>query len=265
MQATSRTLLRTISLSTPGVTNPAHARALRELSALVVAFGYATMHRLRDEPGVHHPELAALLPPSIHKAYAAAPTPTGPATLPGGVAHSNASEPERATAALNVPDEVEAARWSPRAGEVPSNLPLFLLRAAQASVLATKVGDAQLDAAVYGATAGALQAFTEQLTALERIRDTPIPLVLQLHLQLLLLFFVGAVPLQLVGSLGVLAIPATAMACVVYYGIDKSAEEMSDPFGTEPNDLPVARYCQDMEREARELGLVLPGLDKKDL
>ncbi len=41
---------------------------------------------------------------------------------------------------------------------------------------------------------------------------------------------------------------------------------MSDPFGTEANDLPVARFCQDVEREARELGLVLlSGSDKKDL
>lgn len=169
IQATSRTLLRTLSLSAPTVTNPAQARALRELSSLVVAFGYATMHRLRDQPGIDHPELAALLPPSIVHAYAAAPAPP---TLPGGVEHSNASEPERATAALNLPDEVERARWSPRAGEVPSNLPLFLLRAAQASLMATRVGEAQLDGGVYGATTAALQAFTEQLTALERIRDS---------------------------------------------------------------------------------------------
>lgn len=52
----------------------------------------------------------------------------------------------------------------------------------------------------------------------------------------------------------------------MYYGIDKSAEELSDPHGTDPNDLPVARFCQDIEREARELGLVLlSGSDKKDL
>ena len=319
VQSTSRTLLRTLSLSAPATTHPAQARALRELSSLVVAFGYATMHRLRDQPGVQHAELAALLPPSILNAYAAAPTPSL-ATLPGGVEHSNASEPERATAALNLPDEVEKAQWSTRAGEVPSNLPLFLLRAAHASLAATKVGEVQLDAGVYGATTGALQAFTEQLTALERIRDSKsrlrnvhkrVPKLILLPLALSQLLsrssfsctsscsssFSSApsrsswsarsasspspllrkclIPNCIANCLcssrasapaNPLRATSRRMACIVYYGIDKSAEEMSDPFGTEPNDLPVARFCQDVEREARELGLVLlSGSDKKDL
>ena len=39
----------------------------------------------------------------------------------------------------------------------------------------------------------------------------------------------------------------------VFFGIDRAAEELSDPFGVEPNDLPVARFCADLHREYLEM------------
>lgn len=53
------------------------------------------------------------------------------------------------------------------------------------------------------------------------------------HLQLLLFVYVGSVPLQLVRTLGFWSIPATAIAALVFYGVDRAAEELSDPFGEE--------------------------------
>lgn len=85
------------------------------------------------------------------------------------------------------------------------------------------------------------------------LTTAPIPLILQIHLQLLLLVYVGAVPLQLVRTIGVWCIPATAISAAVFFGIDRAAEELSDPFGEEPNDLPVGRFCADLHREYLEM------------
>lgn len=61
----------------------------------------------------------------------------------------------------------------------------------------------------------------------------PIPLILNIHLQLLLFVYVAAVPLQLVKTLGWVSIPATSIAAAVFFGLDRASEELSDPFGTE--------------------------------
>lgn len=69
------------------------------------------------------------------------------------------------------------------------------------------------------------------------------------HLQALLFVYVGAVPLQLVRTLGIWCVPATAIACAVFYGVDRAAEELSDPFGTERESLRSAwSYCCTIER-----------------
>lgn len=233
-------------MSAPTLVSPAQQTAVRELAALTVAFSWATMHRLRDEPGVAgRPELAGLLPPSIVAAYSSKPALS---TLPeGGVEHSSASEPERAQAALNIPEENVVEQGAK--GAPPQNLPLFIVRAMHAALLQSSAGEAKIDPAAYSTALGAMQQFTDQLTALERIRDSelstslrpshprlrtpphrqqelrltrfhsphaaPIPMVLQIHLQLLLLVFVASVPLQLVGSLGFFSIPCTAIAAIV--------------------------------------------------
>lgn len=62
------------------------------------------------------------------------------------------------------------------------------------------------------------------------------------HLQALLFIYVGAVPLQLVRSLGIWCVPATVIACAVFFGVDRAAEELSDPFGTERESRSPSSY-----------------------
>ncbi|GAA5981764.1 hypothetical protein JCM10908_004600 [Rhodotorula pacifica] len=274
IQATTRNLIRTLVFALPPPSSSPHdaqrSAAIKELCSLVCAFPFAVMYRLRDQPGIEHAELRDLLPSSLVDSYRATPLDVRdrpPASQKSGsfvVQHSSAPEEERAIAGLNAPPSKE--RFFPHAlptGE-PTNLPLSLIRAMQAYLAAwheTKLPSRDspsettsvLDGVTYGACNNALKDFTDSLTALERIRDTPIPLILQIHLQLLLLVYVGAVPLQLVRTIGIWCIPATAISAAVFFGIDRAAEELSDPFGVEPNDLPVGRFCADLHREYLEM------------
>ncbi|BGP16009.1 hypothetical protein JCM10213_005440 [Rhodosporidiobolus nylandii] len=276
IQSTTRTFIRLLIFSLPP---PSHApstgdtqrdRALRELCSLVCAFPFACMYRLRDEPGVQHAELRALLPPALLEAYRSTPASaraSRPPSLDSStsfVESSSASEHDRAIAGLNAPPSQE--RYHPRAlpnGE-PSNLPLSLIRATHAYLnafhetpMATKDAPSAetpaIDGATWAACVGALKEWSDQLTSLERIRDTPIPLILNIHFQFLLFVYLAAVPLQLVKTIGIWTIPATAIAATVFVGIDAAAEELSDPFGDQPNDLPIARFCADLYREYREM------------
>lgn len=161
---------------------------VQELCSLVCAFPFACMYRLRDQPGVSHPELRHLLPEPLVEAFRSTPIedrrPTiGSTGSSSYVEHSTATEEERAISGLNAPPS--RARFIPFAlpsGE-PSNLPLSLIRATHAYLnsyhstpMATKGQPSDsspaIDAVTFGTCIGYLKEFSDQLTSLERIRDS---------------------------------------------------------------------------------------------
>lgn len=169
--------------------NPAQSRAMNDLAQTVVAFSWATMFRLRDLPGVDHPELRALLPSSLLEAYSDIPTLPGRRASVDGegkVAHSLASESTRALEALNTEPSPRQTRQKHRIAKLPAsatNLPLGLIRvmnawlnefhtAKLASAGAPDADTPIIDDATYSAGINSLNQFTDQLTALERIRDS---------------------------------------------------------------------------------------------
>ncbi|KAK4702832.1 ion channel-forming bestrophin family protein, partial [Phenoliferia sp. Uapishka_3] len=177
IQSTSRNTLRLLLFALPSSTSSqptsSASSGINELCSLICAFSIATLHHLRDQSGINYPDLQSLLPPSFLSVYA-----------PSTAGHAHLKR------------------------EVPQNLPLVIVSNMHQRLNNLKAEDL-IDAGTCGASQSALNSFTEQLTALERIRDTPIPAVLEIHLQLLLLVYIGAVPLQLVKSLGIWSIPAT--------------------------------------------------------
>ncbi|KAI5479148.1 hypothetical protein MNV49_004008 [Pseudohyphozyma bogoriensis] len=253
IQSTARTTLRLLvfSLPPPSPTNTRQSAAVHELCSIVCAFSYATMEHLRDRPGVSSPQLRALLPADLLDAYELTPEKVRRnASFDKAVHHSSASEGARAVAGLNLPtSSARAYPWALASG-APTNLPLSLIRTMHAYLNAFHSTPAAseaslnpdtpaLDAPTWASCLGSLKEFTDQLTALERVRDTPIPLILSIQ--------------QLVKNMGFFSIPATAVAAIVFYGVDRAGEELSDPFGTEPNDLPLERFCTDIHREYLEL------------
>ncbi|MGK3965187.1 bestrophin family protein [Sorangium sp. So ce118] len=82
----------------------------------------------------------------------------------------------------------------------------------------------------------------------ERILKTPTPLGYVLLLRRGVALYLATLPLALVNSLGFMTPIVTMMVAYPVLMIEALGEELDDPFGHEPNDLPLTRVCDTIER-----------------
>lgn len=87
----------------------------------------------------------------------------------------------------------------------------------------------------------------------ERIHKTPIPFVYAAHIKHLLLLYLGTLPIVLVEKLGYSAPIAVAIMTFGLLGIQEAGLEIEDPFGTDPNDLPLDDICATIARDVHAL------------
>jgi putative membrane protein len=105
-----------------------------------------------------------------------------------------------------------------------------------------------------------LRAMDANLTALiaalggcERIRRTPVPFAYAQHIKLFMVLFCYTVPFALVDALGPYTAIASGALSFALFGIDEIGVEIEDPFGTDPNDLPMERIGDTVEASTREI------------
>ncbi|MCS7227112.1 MAG: hypothetical protein NZ821_09000 [Gloeomargarita sp. SKYB31] len=98
-----------------------------------------------------------------------------------------------------------------------------------------------------------LSELVDALGICERILRTPQPLAYSVHLRHLLILYCLSFPFRLVSQLGWGVIPATAIAAFVVLGIEEIALEIENPFGNDPNDLPLEQICQVIQRDLEAL------------
>jgi putative membrane protein len=91
------------------------------------------------------------------------------------------------------------------------------------------------------------------LGACERILKTPVPLIYTIALKTLLIAYFLIVPLGLVESLGWETGPAMAFVGLMFLTINEVGSEIEEPFGPDPNDLPLDFICQTIERNIEDL------------
>lgn len=93
----------------------------------------------------------------------------------------------------------------------------------------------------------------DQITMLigdsQRILDTPLPKAYSIHLRHLLLIYCFALPFQFVQPLDWLTIPSVGIISFALLGIEDIGEEIENPFGYDRNDLPLDKFCQDLQAE----------------
>jgi ion channel-forming bestrophin family protein len=82
------------------------------------------------------------------------------------------------------------------------------------------------------------------LGACERILKTPIPLAYVIHLKQLLLIYCLLLPFQLVAELHWYTGLFVALIAFTLFGIEAIGIEIENPFGEDPNDLPLDGICQ---------------------
>lgn len=87
----------------------------------------------------------------------------------------------------------------------------------------------------------------------ERILKTPLPLAYAIKLRQLLLIYCMLLPFELVGGLGWWTGPILSFICLVLLGIEEIGAEIEEPFGHDPNDLPLDVICNTMLNNIEDL------------
>ncbi len=96
------------------------------------------------------------------------------------------------------------------------------------------------------------------LSGCERILKTPMPLAYAIHLKQLLLIYCLFIPFQLVSELGWWTGPIVGLISFTLFGIEEIGIEIENPFGHDPNDLPLDDICNTMQRNIEDLITIPP-------
>jgi len=89
--------------------------------------------------------------------------------------------------------------------------------------------------------------------ACERILNTPVPFAHAIHVRQLLLLYLVTLPLVLIPVLGWTSLFVISVLGLGMLGIEEAGIEIEDPFGHDPNDLPLNRICDVICRDVRAL------------
>ncbi len=103
-----------------------------------------------------------------------------------------------------------------------------------------------------------LNGLVDVLGACERILRTPMPMAYAIHLKQLLILYCLLLPFQVVEELRWWTAPAIALVSFTLFGIEAIGVEIENPFGTDPNDLPLDTICNTIERNIEDLISIEP-------
>lgn len=99
----------------------------------------------------------------------------------------------------------------------------------------------------------ALDKMVEGFIGCERILTTPVPLAYSIYLKRVLLIYCLILPLQLVYNLNWWTAPIVAVISFILLGVEEIANQIENPFGIEPNDLPVDQICSKLGTNLEDL------------
>ena len=103
-----------------------------------------------------------------------------------------------------------------------------------------------------------LDKMVDILGGCERILKTPVPLVYTIVFKTLLLIYFLVLPLLLVQGLGWWTAPVVACICILFLTINEVGAEIEEPFGHDPNDLPLDLLCETILRNVEDLIQLAP-------
>lgn len=105
------------------------------------------------------------------------------------------------------------------------------------------------------------QLLIDYMGACQRIHRTPLPFAYVVHLRRALLVYGITLPFALLESFGHGTIAATFLISYTMFGIEEIGVEIEDPFGRDPNDLPLEAICTTIENDLKQVlaGAKRPG------
>ncbi|KAJ7694166.1 Bestrophin, RFP-TM, chloride channel-domain-containing protein [Mycena rosella] len=264
---------------TTEVTEQQLRRRKVEVLRLCLSFVFSVKHYLRGEDGMHWEDYHGVLPASFVRAdetgFNTQRTTAGGSYAATATGHSSvANLTASSTDTLNKQDATKRVRpkrskrqinpstpllggthrtveFHPFADEASMPLPLAIAHEITRLIFQFRregfletVGPAGTNAMT-----GLIQSMVDQMTSMERVANTPIPISYGIHLKQCVTLYLFALPLTLVKELGWATIPLVTVVAFTFMGIEGIADEIEMPFGSDPGDLPLDRYCQDLKEE----------------
>jgi putative membrane protein len=98
-----------------------------------------------------------------------------------------------------------------------------------------------------------LRSFTDNIGICERIKRTPIPFSYSLFFKKIIFIYVFTMPIGFVREFGYWAMPIVSLVFYVFGSIELLAEEIEDPFGLDPNDLPTDQIYETIKANLEEI------------
>jgi ion channel-forming bestrophin family protein len=93
-----------------------------------------------------------------------------------------------------------------------------------------------------------IEALSGVHTACERLANTPLPFAYTLLVYRTAWLYCLLLPVGLAGSLGWGTPVVVALVGYTFFGLDALGDELEEPFGTEPNDLPLDALVRTVDR-----------------
>lgn len=94
---------------------------------------------------------------------------------------------------------------------------------------------------------------SDAIAACERLRNTPVPFGYTLLIHRTAHLFCFMVPFGFADVLGLVTPLAAGLVAYTFFGLDALGDELEEPFGTMPNDLPIAAIATVIEIETRSM------------
>ena len=161
-----------------------------------------------------------------------------------GFAHALAARlrgQDASVAGLPWVPEADRDRYAQRQN-VPDQL---LAMIAAETTAALRAGD--IDSILFSQFEARLHALSSVQAGCERILLTPLPFAYTLLLHRCAWMFCVLLPFGLASSLGWATPVVSAVLAYAFFGLDQLGEEMEEPFGLEPNDLPLDAMVRTIE------------------
>ena len=119
----------------------------------------------------------------------------------------------------------------------------------------------RLSDVLYSSIDANLNRLSDVLGGCDRIANTPIPFAYTLILHRTVYLFCTLLPFALVADLHYLTPLVSVFISYTFLSLESLAEELEDPFGSSPNDLPLNALCNGIEIILCEM-LDRPGPEK---
>jgi len=283
MMSTVRNLSRLIWVNvnvSPTSTLTASALKAQKVQALrlLLSYAFAVKHHLRGEDGTEWDDYRGVLPAGFSKdnlgydrinrngGYSSSSSVGKVGGLHVHVARDRSIAPTESSPLLT--DSHETVEFHPYANMLSLPLPMVIAHEITRMLYKFKMLG-HMDVIGPAGTNAMMQlcaSLSDQLTAMERISNTPIPSFYGVHLKQCVSLYLFALPSTLVRELGWKMIPIVTVVAITLMGIEGIADEIEMPFGQDECDLPLDKYCAELKNEVEYVIARLPqGVEEDDL